>query len=561
MTRLTILSFLISSFYSFDKQEFQGYKPPENKFYDIAFDLRDVNSDRAVIYFYKAKDLFLKRKDSLNAGKCMVNLAIIATNKGDYFSGQELSLKAYPYFNIRNYKHHAFIKSNYNNLAIATYRLKDYKKSLTYYDLAIKYAVDSSDIRTYWNNKANSYRELKDFKTALVYYRKSLHGQFKPLEYARAITNLSYTRWLQNSEYNAAPELLKALYIREQQGDFLSQNSSYSHLSDFYRASRSDSALFFATKMYKAASLANSPDDKLAALGKMISIGPSLQSKRLFANYFQLADSLETARNAAKNQFILIIHDVQKSKEDNLLLQKDNVEKQYQIAARELWLTGAVLFFIAGAIIITLWYKKRKQKMESEKQNAVRVSQLKTSKKVHDVVANGLYRAISEIENQDQINKERILDRLAEMYEKSRDISYDVDSPMRNPEDFHDKMIQLVDSFRAPTVEIMVEGNNRAIWLNVSATVKHEIEHIVQELMVNMKRHSLATQVRLEFQLIEKQFHISYSDNGIGIQENIQVKNGLTNTGNRIKSISGVLTFETKVEKGTKILISFPVAN
>lgn len=548
-------------FYSFERGKLEGYEPPENEFYNRAFDFRDINPDSALIYFNKAKDLFLSRMDTLGAGKCLVNLAIIATNKGDYFGGQELSLKAIPYFNLKNYDHHVFIKSNYNNLAIATYRLKDYKRSFIFYDLAIKFAVDKSDIRTYWNNKGNSYRELGDFKTALTYYQKSLQEQIKPLEYARALTNLSFTKWLQNPAYNAAPELLKALSIREQRADFLSQNSSYSHLSDFYRTRQLDSALFFATKMYQVAALANSPDDKLAALEKMISIGPAQKSKSLFKQYIQLADSLETARNAAKNQFILIIHDVQKSKEDNLLLQKENVEKQYQIATRELWLIGAVSLFIAGGIIITLWYRKRKQKMESEKQNAVRVSQLKTSKKVHDVVANGLYRAISEIENQDHINRERILDRLSEMYEKSRDISYEVDLPARNPEDFHEKIAQLIHSFTSPNVDVVVEGNSRAIWLSVSTNVRHELEHVIQELMVNMKRHSKATEVLLQFERLDKQFHICYLDNGIGMQENVQVKNGLTNTGNRIKSISGVLTFDTKVERGTKILISFPVAN
>nr|GFD55410.1 hypothetical protein [Tanacetum cinerariifolium] len=61
--------------------------------------------------------------------------------------------------------------------------------------------------------------------------------------------------------------------------------------------------------------------------------------------------------------------------------------------------------------------------MELEAQNALRNSQLNTSKRVHDVVANGLYRVMTEIENQADMDRENVLDKIEALYEKSRDIS------------------------------------------------------------------------------------------------------------------------------------------
>lgn len=72
-----------------------------------------------------------------------------------------------------------------------------------------------------------------------------------------------------------------------------------------------------------------------------------------------------------------------------------------------------------------------------------------------------------------------------------------------------------------------------------------------------MKKHSEASRVVLKFSQENNQITINYTDNGIGISV-LKPKNGLQNTGNRIKSINGQLIFETENINGLKITISFP---
>ena len=72
-----------------------------------------------------------------------------------------------------------------------------------------------------------------------------------------------------------------------------------------------------------------------------------------------------------------------------------------------------------------------------------------------------------------------------------------------------------------------------------------------------MKKHSEASRVVLKFSQENNQITINYTDNGIGISV-LKPKNGLQNTGNRIKSINGQLIFETENNNGLKITISFP---
>lgn len=557
MKNLYLLSFLLFFFLSC-RNGVRKEKEKHNLFYDRAFECRETNNpDSAFLYFNKAKDLFLQQKDSLGVGKCLVNMAIISTDRGDYFGGQELSLNSLSYFNQKKEENYGYLESNYNNLGIATYKLEDYKHALKFYDIAIKFSKDSKHIRLYLNNKAKSYQELKQYTKALKIYYQILEESIKNRkDYARTLTNISYTKWLQNPTYNAIPDYLKALNIREEEGDLEGKNSSYSHLSDYYAKKQSDSAFFYASKMYQAAKHIDNPDNQLEVLLKLIRVGPLNEIKQYFEIYQKKTDSLQAVRNLAKNKFAIIRYEVEKNKLDNLKLQKDNTEKKYQIIKQKALLFIALLVLVGGSIISAIWIRKRKQKMESQSRDAIRENQLKTSRKVHDVVANGLYRIMIEIENQDDIPKDHLLDKIEDMYEKSRDISYE--ELQFKDQNFQETVSDLITSFATERTQVLFVGNTEDLWKKVNAEVKYEVEHILQELMVNMKKHSQASNVTFRFEQKDNKINIYYTDNGIGIPEKLQFKNGLTNTGNRIDSIRGAIIFDTKAEKGLKVQISFP---
>jgi tetratricopeptide (TPR) repeat protein len=559
LLKLIFLWLLTMFLFSCSKKETPKEKSPDNLYlFNKAFDYRDKKqADSAFIYFYKAKDLFLIKKDSLGVAKSLINMAIILTEKGDYFGGQETSILATKYLDDNNQKHHYYLATNFNNLGIATTNLKDYNNSLKFYDLAIKLSTDSLDTRIYLNNKAKSYQAVKKYKEAIRIYNRILKQTNKNQEeYSRVLSNLAKTKWLQNPDYNAKPEFFKALNIRIKENDLWGQNASYAHLADYYSEKQPDSALYYALKMYTVAKKINSPNDQYEALQKLIKLSPSRETKIYFETYKNLGDSLETARNAAKNQFALIRYETEKNKADNLKLQKDNTEKKYQIIKQRILLISTFLLIVAGAVITVLWYKKRKQRLELEAKNVIRENQLKTSKKVHDVVANGLYRVMTEIENQDTLDRDNILDKLEVMYEKSRDISYDEVS--FTGENFHGEILDLLKSFATDSIRVVYTGSTPDMWKDVSGEVKYEIHHILQELMVNMQKHSKASNVAIKFENRGNHIDIRYTDDGIGISKEMKFNNGLTNTGNRIKSINGTITFDTKSEKGFKIYISFP---
>ncbi len=75
-----------------------------------------------------------------------------------------------------------------------------------------------------------------------------------------------------------------------------------------------------------------------------------------------------------------------------------------------------------------------------------------------------------------------------------------------------------------------------------------------------MKKHSQCSLVVLTFKKTGNKLEIDYTDNGLGATlEQLNSKNGLQNVENRIQAIKGIITFETKSNKGFKVQFIIPI--
>ncbi|MGC4103757.1 sensor histidine kinase [Ferruginibacter sp.] len=131
------------------------------------------------------------------------------------------------------------------------------------------------------------------------------------------------------------------------------------------------------------------------------------------------------------------------------------------------------------------------------------------SQKVHDTVANGLYRMMSEIEYTEKIDKEPLLDKIELLYEKSRDLSYEGVATENNTVE---RIRQLLISFAIPTTKVSIVGNQNELWSTISPIIVKELEQVLQELMINMKKHSGAHHVIVHFSITNDKLKILYKD-------------------------------------------------
>lgn len=516
----------------------------------------NTRHDSAYYYLNKAAT---ESKDSLQIAQAYNIMAVIQNREGDYYGGQESLLTSLKYLHADRENDQYCLTANYNVLGNISLNLKNYDVSIGYYDQAFRLAKSERSKVVALNNKAKTFQEMGSYAQAATIYDSILPQSKKDRkEYARVLNNLASVRWQQDSNYRAAPDLLSALQIRRDSNDEWGLNSSYSHLADYYQRSRPDSALGYARAMYAVASRLNSPNDQLEALDKLIRLGPAKDVKFYFLRYRELKDSLETARNNAKNQFALIRYDSEKNKTDNLRLQRENALRKEQVLRQRAISAGVMLVLIGLIAWGIAWNRKKTQKLEWEKERAKQDERIQISQKVHDVVANGLYQVMTEMEYGLALNKEELLDKIELLYNQSRDISYEPAGCLKG--DFQGFVQRLLSSYGNEERKVVTIGNSEVLWAEINQKVKSGLQPILQELMVNMDKHSGARNVLVRFEWEGKGLRVQYMDDGIGLQPDQPFGNGLTNTGNRIAGLGGRTSFERNTPSGVRISIYLPNA-
>jgi len=508
--------------------------------------------DSAFYYYSLAKEKYIKNNDSIKAAESLINMALIQTTKGDFYGSIETSLDANKLLvNEKNTTIQRDLAISYNNMGVASGFLYNYNDAIQFYKKASQFTSNKEDVLVCYNNIAVAYLYKKNIELSKKYLSLALKAKNNQ-NYSRALNNLGKLKLLENPNYNPLPEFYKALEIRLTSTDLEGLNSSYSALADYFKDKEKNRALLFAKKMLETATKVKNPEDQMQALQKLIELDHTNYLKH-FKKFQSLNDSLIIFRGKAKNQFALIRYETEKNKANFLRSEAENSKNKIKIL--ELYF-GLVILVICLISLYSI-YKRRQKTLKKEKELEVKNTQLKMSKKVHDVVANGIYQVMTKIENQEHFDKNRALDELEFVYEKSRDISYEKTD---DEKEFSQEISTLIASFNNTTVKTFTAGNNPAIWESIPLTVKEEVFQMIRELMVNMKKHSQASHVALKFEKTNNMIEIQYKDNGIGISGELIYKNGLRNTAFRIEAIGGTITFDTKIEKGLKINFSFPIS-
>lgn len=532
--------------------------PTSNSGFSTAMELLNSQPDSAFYYF---NEVATQSTDSLEIASALNYMAIIQHNAGDYFGSIETLLAALGYLKEETEDKKPYYQAVYNLLGSNNLTLDNYIDAILYYQQTVELSTDPNFKNVARNNLAVAYQKQGDYAKAielLTAIQKDTASN--PSNQARIQSNLARTRWLQNNSYNPLPDFWAALHLRSKQKDQWGLNASYSHLADYYSSTRPDSALYYASNMYAVASGLNSVDDELEALQKLIPLAAPADAKRYVTEYMRLSDSLQTARNTARNQFALVRYEAAKTKAENLELLNANAEKELLLVRQQL-IGGALVLTLIGLIIFVMnRQRKKKEQLQLQFEQSLQEQQLKTSQKVHDVVANGLYRIMTTIEHKEKLDKDELLDNIEELYEKSRDISYEAPDKKPAAGSYHQSINDLLKGFASESTRVVIVGNEPDYWKYLDSNAKKNLEQILQELMVNMRKHSKASLVVVKLEKDHQALKIRYTDDGIGFPEASKFGNGLRNTENRILELNGRISFGQHQPTGLTIEIYLPFA-
>ncbi len=432
----------------------------------------------------------------------------------------------------------------YNHLGKVYRGFDNNDKAIETYNMALKIAKKRKDSITILNNKANVYKDLGEYELAknqftLIY--NMLINEEDSLLYARVLDNLGYVQSKLNDPI-AFNHINEALEIRVTKNDLIGMYTSYKNLAHYFLDRNNKAkALFYANKGYNVVKKINSGIYTQDALSLFL----ELDSDPKVLEYNRLTDSISKARQMAenKNAFMKYNLEEERKKTEASRLQQER-EKRLKLRYQSV---AAIILIVLIASFIVFQDRYKRGKIEQIHKTETRIS-----KKVHDEVANDIYHIMTKLQSLPMVNEE-VMDDLEDIYVKTRDISKE-NSALNVKEDFEGLLNDLLVSYKGDSVNVITRNLTKIDWNSISELKKISVYRVLQELMTNMKKHSKAFLVALTFERVKKKIVINYSDNGVGCKV---IKNsGLLNVENRIVSLNGTITFESKLNKGFKVKIT-----
>lgn len=479
----------------------------------------------------------------------MYYLSSINYKLGAYDESEQISVKAIGVLNkhstIPNRIHYQ--KSFYNLLGMLYYEQQNKKKSLSLYNKVLELSVNAKDSAIVYNNISNTYKKHNDFNEAKQALSKAYDLTKRiddTLTIALVMDNLGFI----NSKLSNADEGLRlmkqAIKMRSFVKDTVSKYKSYTHLAQYYfNTGNSSLAKENALKAFEIAEKIKSASYRQDALGLLI----TLSEDPYVTQYKKVNDSINKAEKETKNKFALLKYDYSNFEKKLLLSQLQEQKQKSKTVIASLVAIGVVLL----SLILYVFLKAKHNK---DKLLQVVETESRISNQVHDEIANEVFQVMIKFDNQEENSqKSKLIKELNNLYYKARDISKQ-HSVIDVKNSFEDSLIELMNSYNDTDTNVIIKGVKDIVWKGYSEINKITVYKVLQELLINMKKHSKASLVVVSFLETKGKLEIKYSDNGVGCT--IKKGNGLENTENRIQAINGTITFESKENKGFKAIIN-----
>lgn len=517
--------------------------------------------DSAFYHYNLSKSYFLKISDSTNIGRRLISMGLIQKNQNDFFGSKETLTEALQFLNFQNDSR--YIATCYNALATNHRKLLNYPDAIAYYLKAIERTDSKKHTLIYQNNLAATYIDANYITDAITLLNIT---SLDPLliqeqsEKARVLDNLAYARWLSGFAI-AVNEFQNPLRIRVENNDRRGQIASYTHLGEVYSNTNPQMAESYFDSVIQLSRTLKIPRAEKDALKFLMHLQP--RNIEFRDRYVFLQDSLYAQELKVKTQFAKYKYDDKLKQESILRLEKEKAEKALEASQQRnqkiIYLGGSL--FLASILGLSLYsFRQRTKRLKQENKTARLEASFETegalSRKLHDDYGGKLNYTISLVQN--GADASVILDNLESLNDQNRDFSR-VINEIDTGQYYKDELMGMLGSRKPLNTKLFTSGLEEFDWSVLPALTKTTLFKVLQELMINMTRHSKAETVALTLETGSNGLQINYEDDGVGAsKKELQVKNGLRNTEKRIQAIGGTITFDSDKGNGFRAEIHIP---
>ncbi|GGI56982.1 tetratricopeptide repeat-containing sensor histidine kinase [Winogradskyella haliclonae] len=555
----TSFLFFLLSLLCFNKHIEAQNNPDSTYFYVESIKSSKKNNDvvNAILYLQNLNNLH-KKDDNILA--LVYNLTYIASAQkkiGFIYEAEKTAIEAIKLLDQIEGKNNDYRIPLNNFLGNLYLDYEDYNTSLKYYNSVLDLNNNSKNRVTIINNIGKVYLEQKDYNSSIEFFKESYLNSLnfnKKENTARALDNLGFAQSkIENPD--ALTSLTEAMEIRLKLNYTPGIIESYIHIGEYYKDRNNEiKALEYANRAIEVAEASGNSDYLLNTLSFYSSLNKD--SKILKLN--KLEDSINKSNRLAQNKYASKKYAFEKQEkianEAKLKLKDSELENERQKNINLIYLFIGLSILLLS--IFLYFFLKSKHKKDKIKEAYLKETEL--SKKVHDELANDMSDLMNFVENDievTQAKKSLLLDNIEDIYLRTRDISTETGSiELAN---FSDSIKHLLMQHNKPETKVVTNDINKIDWQSIEEHKKVVIYRCLQELLVNMKKHSKAKVVSIVFKNHNRKKEIKYVDDGIGFSVNGTKLNGLANVESRINGIGGSFNFTTSKGNGFKATLEF----
>lgn len=549
-----------------------------NFFFDKSF------LDSAFYYNHKAYNLYSSIGETYTSGKIQLNIGVIQKDIKDYIGSEITTVQAIK--KLKPYNKPKTLYLAYNNLGVVNKELGNYDIALEYHKEALKYEkeIKNNILRTSSYNNIGVVKMYQgDFSQASFYFEKALKVKGikiqNPLQYARLLDNLAFSRLNLKDTSNLKKQFYNALNIRISENHIPGIITSRLHAAEYFLFIKDTATAI--SNAFKAEDLSKEYklDGELLESYLLLAKLDRTNSAKYLAKYITLSESRQMDERAVQNRFARIRFET-----DEFIAENDqlSLEKNWMIFG----FSSLVLLLLSIFIIFNQRSKNRELRLIKDQQksnediyNLLLDSQTKLeegqegekkriSKELHDGILSQFFgirlnlELLNEQSGPDAIEQRKKYVNELKLLEKDiRKVSHQLSTDFLASEKGFLNILEellhqqeVISSFQS---ELRVEKNVE--WEKLSPKIKINLYRIVQESLHNIHKYAGAHLVNIIFSSKKDILTLIIQDDGKGFDpESTQEGIGLKNIRSRVKDLNGKIKLRSGTE-GTKFLIEIPL--
>ncbi len=543
--------------------------------------------DSAYFYYLKAEKIYHKIHDYNNVGRMLFNKAYVLFYDGNYVECEIEVSKALQY--LKKSSNHELIYSCNTLMGNCLEKLVDYNEALSYHNLAlaeVKKMKGDDEVNNYKVSSIINICNLYDLKGEYSKSIEQLQGLLSkdlrkrwPRLYANVLSNLAYSK-TKNGDYKNVESmfseslrivdsigvesdiLYKKIYIGEY---FLTQKDTAKSISNIKEANDLAIKLNSSNEILTSSKLLSKIDKK---------------NGLYYTNYYiKVSDSINRVQRKAHDKYARIEYETSRIEDENKVLTKKNLY---------ILIISFVLILLFLVILIFRYSKYKNKELQflikqkkaneeiyrllieqNEKINIARENEkTRIARELHDGIMNKIYSIRMNLgffnskTDQEIIEKRKsyILE-LQNVENEIRMISHELNqNPFFEANDFNTLLMNLINNQADITkTQFKYVVDDSVNWAAVQNIYKINLYRIVQESILNVNKYANAKNCQIKIQKVKSNsLKLSITDDGEGFDTKISKTGiGINNMKDRTISLKGKFKIKSKINKGTKIDITF----